>query len=160
MRRKGDSGSKVRCAICGNTKRAHETWFSVTEDCELDRLRVWRWNLGFARSLRAHNICGRRHLRELIVHWMTTSCLRYPFAMDLRVRAAGKVSYGPDIEREGHLHQLAELTVDRGSVERVLAENPCSLNVIFDELMIALESESADDELYSFDEPGFAVGGF
>jgi hypothetical protein len=50
--------------------------------------------------------------------------------------------------------------VHRGSTERVLAENPFSLNVIFEELMIALESESPDADLCPFDEAGFAVGGF
>ena len=35
----------------------------------------------------------------------------------------------------------------RGSIERVLVENPFSPKVIFEELMIALESESAEDDL-------------
>jgi len=55
---------------------------------------------------------------------------------------------------------LAEITVDRGSIQRVLADNPFSLNVIFEELMMALESESADEEFYRFDDAEFAHRGF
>lgn len=152
--------SKFSCAICGNAKLGHETWFTVTEDQDLDRLMVWRWNSGLARDPHAHNICGRRHLRELIVHWMTTGCLHYPFAVDPRSRTRDTATSDRDNDPDGNSHQLAEITVDRESIQRVLAENPYSLNVIFDELMIALEGESADDELGRFDEAEFAVGGF
>ena len=160
MRSAEASRWKASCAICGNAKSRRETWFTVTENRELERLMVWRWNLGFARDLGAHNVCGRRHLRELIVHWMTTGCLHYPFAVDPRSRTAGAST--PERNTDGDVHplRLAEISVDRGSIQRVLAENPFSLNVIFDELMIALEAESADDELYRFDQAEFAVGGF
>jgi hypothetical protein len=151
---------KVSCAICGNAKSRRETWFTVTEDRDLDRLMVWRWNSGFARDRHAHNVCGRRHLREFIVHWMTTGCLHYPFAMDPRNRTTGTSTSELNTDWDVHPHQLAEITVDRGSIQRVLAENPLSLSVIFDELMIALEGESADDELCRFDEAEFAIGGF
>jgi hypothetical protein len=85
----GPSRWKVSCAICGNAKSRRETWFTVTEDRDLDCLMVWRWNSGFARDRYANNVCGRQHLRELIVHWMTTGCLHYPFAMDPRNRTTG-----------------------------------------------------------------------
>jgi len=53
----------------------------------------------------------------------------------------------PDAHQDDRPRQLAEITVHRGSIERVLVEKPFSPNVIFEELMIALESESAEDDL-------------
>jgi len=92
-------GPKTSCVICGNAKAARETWFSVTEDAELDRVRIWSWQLGFAQGMRAHNICGQRHLRELIVHWMTTGCLNYPFARDPRIGTT-KINLVPDTHQD------------------------------------------------------------
>jgi hypothetical protein len=91
---------------------------------------------------------------------MTTGCLHYPFAMDPRSHATGTSTSELNTDSDVHPHRLAEIAVDRGSIQRVLAENPFSLNAIFDELMIALEGESADDELCRFDEAEFAIGGF
>lgn len=151
---------RASCAICGKAKARRETWFIVTEDRDLDRLMVWRWNSDFARDLHVHNVCGRRHLRELIVHWMTTGCLYYPFAVVPRSHTAATSTSELNTDRDVHPLRLAEITVDRGSIQRVLAENPLSLSVIFDELMIALDGESGDDELCRFDEAEFAIGGF
>src|SRR6266498_4983319 len=115
MKRSG-TPSKLTCAICGNPRLARQTWFSVTEDCELDRLSVWKWHLGFAHGSCAHNVCGQRHLRELIVHWMTTGCLHYPFAVDPRSRTRDTATSDRDNDPDGNSHQLAEITVDRESI--------------------------------------------
>ena len=159
MKRAGNL-TRHTCAICGNPRLARQTWFLVTQDCGLDQLQVWKGDVAFAQNSRADSVCGRRHLRELILHWMTTGCLHYPFAADLRMTTIPNSTPQSGVAQEVSSQQLAEITVERDSIRRVLAENPFSLNVIFEELMIALESGSPDEELYRFDDSGFAAGSF
>ena len=151
--------SETRCAICGNQKAANETWFSVTEDSRLDRVSVWLWTWQLARDSRNHPVCGRHHAREIILHWMASGCLHYPFASAPRDsrRVAASHEKHPEAAENGW---LAELSVDRGSIERILAENPYSLNVIFEELGIALGAETGDEEQEAFAEPGVLAGRF
>jgi hypothetical protein len=151
--------SETRCAICGNPQGANETWFSVTENSRLDQVSVWLWTWRLSRDPRNHPVCGRHHAREIILHWVTTGCLHYPFASALHVsrRVAASLARYPQAAANGW---LAELSVDRGSVERILAENPYSLNVIFDELAIALGAETGDDEQDAFTESGVLAGRF
>ena len=52
------------CAICGNLRLARQIWSLVTEDCDLDQLEVWKWDMAFAQNGRADSVCGQRHLRE------------------------------------------------------------------------------------------------
>jgi hypothetical protein len=151
--------SETRCAICGNRKAASETWFSVTEDSRLDRVSVWLWTWRLSRDPRNHPVCGRHHAREIILHWMTTGCLHYPFASDPRIsrRVAASVGRYPAAGENGW---LAELSVDRASIERILAENPFSLNVIFEELAFTLGAETGDEEEDAFTESGVLAGRF
>ena len=70
-----------RCTICGNFKEEEDqTWFLMTESCWEDKLNVWKWNQAMAAREAVHSLCSPRHVRELIIHWMTTGCLHYPFA--------------------------------------------------------------------------------
>ncbi len=137
-----DSGTS--CTICGRPKPANEVWFSVIKDCALERVSVWLWTQRFARDPHARLACGPGHVRELIVHWMTTGCLHYPFATDPRpsLRIAASVAAHSPAAESGW---LAELSVDHGSIQRILAESPWSLNVIFEELAIALGAETGDE---------------
>jgi hypothetical protein len=150
--------ASTRCVICGHRKAANEIWFSVTEDCELDRVIVWLWTRRFSRDPRSHPVCSHGHARELIVHWMATGCLHYPFATDPRPSQRLVSSAGACSATAEWGQWLAELSVDRGSVQRILAENPYSLNLIFEELMIALGAKCEDEEPETFLEPGALVG--
>lgn len=142
------------CAICGNRKAGAETWFLITEKRWEDGLNVWKYDAIKARGASARALCGPRHVRELVVHWMTTGCLQYPFASSSRTA----LNRGSNPNRESDLSalsgkndhrktsaQLCEIAVDREGIVRALRDDPLSLNTILDEMMIVLESEIDDD---------------
>src|ERR1700752_2981693 len=68
------------CAICGDERSSGETWFLVVENRWEDRIRLLRWHDGLAGREGVHRACSARHVEELVVHWMTTGSLEYPFA--------------------------------------------------------------------------------
>src|SRR6266567_7653704 len=94
----------------------------MTESCWEDKLKIWKWNEAMAARPAVHSLCSPQHVRELIVHWMTTGCLHYPFA-----RAYPNLtSFRPKsrLGREGQDDQrslpfrLGEIAVDRNAVSR------------------------------------------
>jgi hypothetical protein len=135
--------SSAVCAICGGSREEGETWFLISENCWEDRLKIWRWEPQTAGRSGMHSVCGKRHVRELVVHWMTTGCLYYPFATTpschLQTEAVGLPPVSFPVP-----HELGELAVDREAVRRALRDNPYSLNTILEELTIALESECCE----------------
>ena len=144
-----DCVSFPQCTICDSHKDEDQTWFVVTESRWRDTLNIWKWNKSIADEVAAYSLCSRRHVRELIVHWMATGCLHYPFAKAY----SASPSFRPksDLSRKGQAGQgldrywLGEITVDREGIARALRGNALSLNVILDELMIVLENQAVDD---------------
>ena len=137
-----------RCTICGNFKEEDQTWFLMTESCWEDKLNVWKWNQAMAAREAVHSLCSPRHVRELIIHWMTTGCLHYPFAQ----ACPSLTSFRPKsrLGRKGHEetslpYRLGEIAVDRNAVSRILVEDPLSLTTLLDELMMTLEQEVVED---------------
>jgi hypothetical protein len=149
------------CAICGVQKQQEETWFLITENGWEDRLSVWKWDPQMAVEARAHSLCSPRHVRELVVHWMTTGCLHYPFASTPDRVSETKLTFSPLPKIAGAWEpikaNLGEISVDREGILRVLQENPLSLNTILDELMIVLDNEQREEELDSNEEPHFVL---
>ena len=87
--------------------------------------------------------CSIEHVEELVIHWMTTGRVDYPFA---------RTSYGAAGWRHSSLsgrvdlngaRPIGELAVHRESLERVMMENPQPLQVILDALLDALRQEIA-----------------
>jgi hypothetical protein len=134
------------CTICGAERLAEADWFLIAESNWEDRVQVFRWNDQLAKKPDTHRACSPNHVRELVVHWMTTGSLDYPFATVLvpfpqgRGRAARLL---PDRNESGipGIHQIGEVAVHRESLGRVLSNNPQSLNVILDELLYAIRRE-------------------
>lgn len=150
------------CSICGAVKQAEETWFLITENHWDDRLDIWRWQQPLALEAAVHSLCSPRHVRELVVHWMTTGCLAYPFASTPENRTESSVKVSASLNREQGkrplVEHLGELSVDRIGILRALRENPLSLNIILDELMLVLEEDTEGDSEAEFeDEPYFAL---
>jgi len=145
-----------RCTICGKEKEEDQTWFLITEGCREDKLNIWKWNKPMAARATVHSVCSPRHVRELIVHWMTTGCLHYPFAETYPALRSFKRKSALNTEvREDHstvAHQLGEIQVDREAIVRTLCENALSLNVILDELMMTLEDVCTENSEADFDD--------
>jgi hypothetical protein len=131
------------CAICGEEQQGHETRFLVAENRWEDKLTILEWNQRTAARAGVQVACGINHVEELVIHWMTTGSLDYPFARVALGSRARQRPAAPDFPLDlSGARLLGELAIDRGSVERVLAENPQSLQVILDALVEALERDT------------------
>jgi hypothetical protein len=152
------------CTICGDERSAGQVWFLVAESHWEDKLKVLEWQDDMARRQGIYAACSAGHVEELVVHWMTTGSLDYPFATvghKPSGRARGVGTFLPTIEEPDTrgARQIGELAVDRECVRRALRDDPESLRVILDELVHALEREttgitarleSADAMCYGF----------
>jgi hypothetical protein len=136
------------CTICGEDRLAGQVWFLVAESHWEDKLKVLEWREEMAKRPGIFAACSAGHVEELVVHWMTTGSLDYPFATvgqkpNRRRQRLGAIL--PTIEEPDTrgARQIGELAVDRESVRRALKDDPGSLRVILDELVHALERECA-----------------
>jgi hypothetical protein len=138
------------CTICGEEKSPAQVWFLVTESrCE-DKLRVLQWQPDIAERQGIYGACCPAHVEELVIHWMTTGSLDFPFATTADPVRSGRriplaflpLAVEPDTSGA---RQIGELAVHRESMGRLLSESPDSLQLILDELIRALESESNRD---------------
>jgi hypothetical protein len=132
-----------RCAICGEQPSGNETRFLVAENRWEDKLTILQWNEQMASRKGIQAACSVNHVEELVIHWMTTGSLDYPFARTALGSGGLYRDAWPDcrVDLSG-ARPIGELAVHRESVERVLAENPQSLQVILDALLDALRRES------------------
>ena len=75
------NGSTVNlCAICGEERSGNETRFLIAENRWEDKLTVLQWNEQIAARYGIQVACSVSHAEELVIHWMTTGSLDYPFA--------------------------------------------------------------------------------
>jgi hypothetical protein len=141
-----DSPTVRDCTICGEHRSAGQVWFLVAESQWEDKLKVLQWQDELAGRRGIYAACNPGHVQELVIHWMTTGSLDYPFATAaLKPERHRSGSLLPAVEEPDTrgARQIGELAVDRESVRRALREDPESLQVILDELLYALERETA-----------------
>lgn len=129
------------CAICGRQRISESGWFLLTESRWQDKVTILQWHDQLASQTGVQRVCGASHAQELVVHWMTTGDLDYPFARtkpsSLRDRA--RVPSGArEIDTRG-VCRIGELAIHRESIHRILRESPHSLTAILDALLSALE---------------------
>ena len=136
-----------RCAICGEPLRRSATPFLVAENRWEDKLTILQWNEQMACRRGIQTACSVNHVEELVIHWMTTGSLDYPFARTALGSGGWRRDAWPDCRADlSGGRPIGELAVHRESVERVLAENPQSLQVILDALLDALRRETPDQK--------------
>jgi hypothetical protein len=139
--------SKQECTICGEERAAGQVWFMIAESRWEDKLKILGWQDELAGRQGIYAACSAAHVEELVVHWMTTGSLDYPFATvglkrERRLQQIGSmlpILEEPDTRGS---RQIGELAVDWESVRRALRQDPVSLQVILDELLNALEREA------------------
>lgn len=138
------------CAICGEQSSAQHPRFLIAENTWEDKLTILRWNDHIASRAGIQVACSIHHVGELVIHWMTTGRLDYPFART----ALGTMGWrqistpGNRVDMAG-AHSIGELAVHRESVERLLTENPRSLQGVLDALLDALRQEVVETETVS-----------
>lgn len=130
------------CAICGEERSPNQPRFLVAENTWEDKLTILQWNEQMASRTGIQVACSVDHVEELVIHWMTTGSLEYPFARStLGVAGWRRPALALGRVDVSGARQIGELAVHRESMERVLAENPQSLRVILDALLDALHQE-------------------
>lgn len=134
------------CAICGQSKLPGESWYLLAENRWEDKLKILGWDDRLAVQPGIHHACNSKHVQEMVVHWMVTGRLDYPFAqvaagLDNIVRSRALTPPRFPVYTQA-ARPIGELAVHRESLTRVLSENPRSLNTILDALVDALERES------------------
>lgn len=153
-----DRGS-LFCTICLIAKKNNELWFLLVENRWTDRLKILRWHDELASNPGFHAACCAAHVQELVIHWMTTGTLDYPFART-EACAHSPVSQGPvhlsSIKEEPSIsgaEVLGELAVDRESIDRILVESPASLGAILSALQAALPEQVDRSEIAEQENP-------
>ena len=127
------------CEICGEEHSANQPRFLIAENTWEDKLTILEWNERMASRPGIVVACSNDHVEEVVFHWITTGGLDYPFARSA-LGTAGWRHMSGRIDIRG-ARSLGELAVHRESLERVLMENPQSLQVILDALLDALRQE-------------------
>ena len=127
------------CTICGREKTRRARWLLVAENRWEDKLKILQWDDRLAAKNGIHQACSAAHVRELVVHWMSTGSLCYPYSKTESFW--DRLAQRSDLDISG-AKQLGELCVHRESIRRVLHENPNSLTAILDELVLALRPQS------------------
>lgn len=158
------------CVICGEETPGHQPWFLVAANRWQDKLKILHWNEYLASQAGIQHVCSAGHVQQLVVHWMTTGSVDYPFA-----RIATQPGRHPNHRRmplsnpadaDGHdvdtggAHPIGELSVHRESMQRILRESPHSLTSILDALLGVLQhnQRSLEQELGSEEEELCGVG--
>jgi len=130
------------CTICGEKMPADRPSFAVAQSGIEDKVRIFHRE-SMVGPKGVHGACCSAHVRELVIHWMVTGSLDYPFAgtgFEQTARAEFLTqSLGSENDPCSFVTPIGELAIDRDSVNRVLSENPAWLEVILDELHDALE---------------------
>ena len=142
------------CAISGRSRTLDDTWFLLVESRWQDKIKIPQWHDRLGRRASFHSVAAAVHAQELVVRWMTTGSLGYPFArtrIEPQARAhrprPGEVD---DVDtRMGQ--QIAELAIHRESIHHILRDSHHFLTAILDALLQAFqrhkpESTTLNDE--------------
>ena len=132
------------CAICGQERSASQPRFLIAENSWEDKLTILHWNESMASRAGIQLACSIDHVEELVIHWMTTGRRDHPFTRTALGAAGWRQLSTPGgrVDISG-ARPIGELAVHRESMERVLMENPQSLQGILDALLDALRQETA-----------------
>jgi hypothetical protein len=138
------------CAICGDEGIVNDHWFLIAENRWEDNLKIFQWDDELATHRNIQRACSPAHVQELVVHWMTTGGLDYPFARVMPgsrpARRGGAFWTAHDDLYTSGTRPIGELAVHRESMKRALSESPQSLKAILDALLGVLELETTRSE--------------
>lgn len=78
-----------QCAICRQERSANQPRFLIAENTWEDKLTIMQWNDHLAARPGIQLACSIEHVEELVLHWMITGRLDYPFARSALAWPAG-----------------------------------------------------------------------
>jgi hypothetical protein len=138
------------CAICRIVRQPGEPWLLVVEKRWEDKVRVLEWEERLAGLPGVQCACSPFHVQQLVVHWMTTGALSYPMAhlepgpkrilLWPKFRRTRGTEADPGIGRP-----VSELSVHRGSLNRILEEQPEALLPVLEALVSGLRKTGPSD---------------
>jgi hypothetical protein len=137
------------CAICGRQRNDGNRWFLLTESRWQDKVTILQWHDQVGAQAGVQSVCSAAHVQELVVHWMTTGGLDYPFARTREVpqnKGNGTLLYARDFVDTKGAQPIGELAIHRESIQRILRESPHSLTAILDALLGALQRDEPSAE--------------
>ena len=139
-------GTTQYCTICEEEAAPRQRGFALAQNRLEDRLSIFhREDVAATGNMRY--ACSPAHAQELVIHWMITGNLDYPFAEPAPGLKPAVHSVAPLWEWNGNLPKalvpIGELAIDREAVQRLLRENPVGLEVILEELHDALQESIA-----------------
>ena len=138
--------SRKTCSICGEQKVNGRAWFLIAPSLSEDQLNILAWQDEVACRPGVHSLCCAAHVSEMVLEWMvgTPSFIVPEVPGKTPPGTAGvRVLSEPNVRGA---RQIAELWIDRDAVERALARNPSSLQLLLDELRDVLDREVAGAE--------------
>ena len=141
------STRSLPCAVCGVQSDQHARWFLVVENAWLDRIKILSWHPALAEQKAMKSVCGKRHLKILITHWLTFANLRFvasrtpEFAIPAEEDA---IDCQPELRLGGLL--VRELAVHRESLSRLWSGSSEERETIFEVLIGGLQPSQPDEE--------------
>lgn len=127
------------CVVCGKHSHEHAAWFLVVENSWLDRIKILSWHPVLAEQDEMHSVCGKRHLKLLIAHWLMCANLQFQIASHVELALADHEDVPGDVidlPLPGQL--VGELAVHRESLSRLWTGSPEARESIFGALLDGL----------------------
>src|SRR5438552_4165447 len=87
-----NSGIEEMC----RASQMHQSSFLLAENRWEDKLTILQWNEPMAARYGIQVACSVSHVEELVIHWMTTGSLDYPFARTRLGAGARREATSPD----------------------------------------------------------------
>ncbi len=100
------------CAVCGCENSIRSNWFVVSEDRWLDQLSILSWDAHFAGQSHARSVCGEKHLRTLLIHWLFRANLDFSGERNTRMAVGATEIHRRDGRGQGG-RLLGALSVHR-----------------------------------------------
>jgi hypothetical protein len=150
-----DLANRLSCVVCGIETKRHAGWFLVVEDGWLDRVKVFGWHPVLAREGRMRAVCGQRHLKTLLAHWLTHANLElaagsgvppWPIALDTGQN-------GSDYSAFSLGKVVGELAVHRETLSHVWTGSPEAMECILNALIGGTETQPRGPQLSLPDRP-------
>jgi len=142
---------RLSCVVCGIETKRHAGWFLVTDNYWVDRVKVWSWHPVLARQVGMQGVCGKVHLKVLLMHWLNHANLQLVPERFERLHVIGR-----EMARRGSSYVphaagrvLGELAVERDHLSAGWTGSPQATEYILNTLIAETEKASRGLEVSS-----------
>ncbi|HWZ81875.1 MAG TPA: hypothetical protein VNW47_04595 [Terriglobales bacterium] len=142
---------RLSCVVCGIETKRHAGWFLVTDNYWVDRVKVWSWHPVLARQVGMQGVCGKVHLKMLLMHWLDHANLQLAPERLERLHVIGRESSPRGSSYASHAagRVLGELAVARDQSSRGWTGSPQATEYILNTLIAETENASRGLEVSS-----------